>query len=284
MDAAPMKVNLYADPGWLQGSDRPILDVKSGLERHGLEVNVLPNENSAQPCDLAVVWGVRNSANMRSGKRCLVIERGYIGNRFYWASAGFDGLNGRADFCNADKATDTSRFKKNFEHLMLPWRETDGKYVLVIGQVPGDQALINANIRANRWYDTVCRHLIDDGHEVVFRPHPCAPRMLYEPFVRVSKAPLEEDLANAEWVATINSNTAVDALMAGTLATACDMGSMVWDVASRSPVHLPERPDRAKWANKIAWCQWSPEELANGDFWDHLKIGMEMLTWQAVAV
>lgn len=276
-----MKVNLYADPGWFDAEHRPIADVKLGLERHGLAVNVLLREARGEPCDLAVVWGTANQSAMRSGRRCLVIERGYLGNRFYWTSAGFDGLNGRADFCNAGKATDVSRFSKNFAHLMLPQRETNGDVVLVIGQVPGDQSLIAANIRPNQWYDTVCRHLLDDGHEVVFRPHPAAPKMLYDPFVRVSKVTLEEDLSRASWVATINSNTAVDGLMAGVPVSACDPGSMAWGVASRSPVHLPEFPERSAWANKIAWCQWSPEELSSGDFWDHLKVGMEMMAWPA---
>jgi hypothetical protein len=84
---------------------------------------------------------------------------------------------------------------------------------------------------------------------------------------------LEEDLKNAHCVVTWNSNSAVEAAIYGKPVFAFDEGSMVWEIANKSLLDLdtPKYPDRKQWANNLAYCQWTLEEIRNGDAWRHLS-------------
>jgi hypothetical protein len=97
------------------------------------------------------------------------------------------------------------------------------------------------------------------GLKTRFRPHP---------HKRTDVRPLAEDLAEAALVVTYNSNSAVDAVLAGVPAIAVDRGSMAWDVTGHVLGELRlSVPYRAAWAHALAWKQWLPEEMASGDCW-----------------
>src|SRR5690606_36071953 len=123
-----------------------VLAAAEGLKRHGIKPSMLQLGNP-KPCDLAVCWGVRKKPEIASGRRALILERGYVGDRLgRWTSLGFDGLNGRADFRNA--GMDSTRWDKLLAEHMEPWFDGGGDYVLVLGQVAGDAALQGVNIDA----------------------------------------------------------------------------------------------------------------------------------------
>jgi hypothetical protein len=68
---------------------------------------------------------------------------------------------------------------------------------------------------------------------------------------------------------TFNSNSAVDAVLAGVPAYVEDEGGMAFDVASHTVGEI-HRPDRAQWAHDLAYCQWTVDEMASGATWEHL--------------
>jgi hypothetical protein len=248
-------------------TDQHLKDFASGLRRHGLEPRIL-NRHNPEPCDVSVTWGVKNAAAAQSGRRHLVLERGYVGNRFHWTSVGWDGLNGRADFCNAHCSDD--RWRKHFAGVMKPWRAKPDGYVLIMGQVPHDASLRGLDIE--RWYrDAVCK-LSRTGIPVRFRTHPQALRIAAVAHLELSGT-LEAAIEGASWVVTYNSNSAIDAILHGVPAVACDVGSMAWPVTGRKVDEAPMRPDRRQWAANLAYAQWSPDELRNGEAWDHIKEG-----------
>lgn len=251
-----------------------MINCVEGLRRHGLDVSVF-EPGVVSDCDLAVCWGVKKTAAIASGRRALVFERGYVGDRFYWTSVGYDGLNGRADFLAYSK--DDSRKKMLLAHcpdLLKPWRGVSGSYVLVMGQVPGDASLAGIDIFS--WYTDTVALLRRAGHEVRFRYHPLAVRARAIPGTITARGSLEDAFAGAKWVVTYNSNSAVDAILAGIPTITTDIGSMAWSVTEHHPCQITQdEPDRETWLNDLAWCQWSPEEIRNGDFWDHLRVGME---------
>ena len=74
---------------------------------------------------------------------------------------------------------------------------------------------------------------------------------------------LDEALDKAGLVVTYNSNSGVDAVLAGVPTYAADPGSMVWDVSSRE--FLPTTPDRAIWSQRMSFTQWLPDEIEKGD-------------------
>lgn len=228
-------------------------------------------------CDLAVFWAYRRrdvmAAQLLSGGRYLVLERGYIGDREHWTSAGYDGLNGRADFCN-DGAPKV-RFQRNFAWLLQPWRG-EGEYLLIMGQSRNDQSLRHLDMTA-RFDDAIRAILRRSQMPIRFRAHPRDPGMPAPPGSTPIAGSLEEALAHAHAVVTINSNSGVDAALAGIPVIALDRGSMAWAVAghrAREAI-IPPRPDRERWASELAWCQWTREEMAAGDCWAHLKKGMK---------
>jgi hypothetical protein len=243
-----------------------------GFKRHGIQAEILSPE-AVEPCDLAVCWGVKRPTCLRSGRRALVLERGYVGDRFYWTSAGFDDLNGRADFCNATVPSD--RWKLHFNEYLKPWRaKSNSDKVLLIGQVIGDASLRGVNIK--QWYRTQVRKLKDLGYHVIFRNHP---KELYRTVVsgvdEYDHGNLSETLDKVKFVVTYNSNVAVDAVLAGVPTVTMDRGSMAYDVTSHVLTPLPGRFDRIPWVWQLAYTQWSTQEITSGEMWDHLKVGME---------
>ncbi|MDP6352927.1 MAG: hypothetical protein QF926_08025 [Alphaproteobacteria bacterium] len=231
-------------------------------------------------CDVAVVFGIRKqavpaswargavlAAHAARDRRALILETGFIRRDEYF-HAGFDGLNGRADFRNAAMPDD--RWLP-LGLALEPWRET-GEHILVCGQVPWDASVQHHDHLG--W----CRDVIAElrrltGRPIRFRPHPAvAGRVDYGIDATLSNAPLPTDLDGAWAVVTFNSNTAVEAAIAGIPVFALDAGSMALPVANTTlaAIEQPRTPDRAQWLADLAYAQWNAAELAAGETWRHL--------------
>lgn len=234
------------------------------LRRDGWHASI-HRHREYQPSDLCVVWGARNSVMMDAqrhhGGLTLIAERAYVGDRFHWSSLGYGGLNGRADFCNANVCGD--RWQRYFVNEMQPPR-SGGKYVLLIGQVPRDAALSNLpGHTLDPWIKRMQAELPSlYGLPVRYRPHPQ---------VAPVHTTLEQDLIEAAFCVTYNSNSGVIAALAGVPVVAVDKGSMAWAVAARAPDPNARLPDRTDWAAKLAYCQWTPREISDGTAWAHLR-------------
>lgn len=213
-------------------------------------------------------WGWRKGEMLRAkGHDVLVFERAYLGDRFSWTSIGWNGLNGRADFC-LPKKLDPSRFSDNFAPL-APWRE-DGEYILIMGQVPGDMSLAGRDLTS--FYEDAADKLSKKyGKPAFFRPHPHGSGRNFRPKIEALSGELEAALEKAFLVVTYNSNSAVDAVIRGIPAFSADRGSMAWAVTSHNFDDKLARPDRTEWAIRLAHCQWTPEEIARGDYWGRMN-------------
>ena len=236
-----------------------------GLRRHGWQVTI---GTTWRPSDLLIVWGVRRVHEMERqrahGGAICVLERGYVGDRFKWTSVSFGGgLNGRGQF--RGPFDDGSRWQSLFCDLMQPWRpDTDGE-VLICGQVPGDASI--AGVDAGAFYARARAAFEAQGHRVRFRFHPGDPRS------RNATRTLAEDLATARCVVTWNSNSGVDAVLAGVPAVVMDAGGMAYPVAAHR-LELPPMPDRTRWAHRLAWCQWNEGEMQSGACWEAVGAGL----------
>lgn len=193
------------------------------------------------------------------------MERGYLGDRFAWTSLAWNGLNGLAEFPHVEATAD--RFEENF--TMQPWK-TGGDYVLIMGQVPGDQSLRGMDLMP--WYGQVAMNA-QTAYEmpVMFRQHPLSlPRGRQRPrYTQPSVGSLQEALDGAAVVVTFNSNSAVDAVVAGVPSVALDRGSMAWDVSAHRLGDI-RRPDREAWAHRLAWRQWIIGEIEDGTALNHV--------------
>ncbi|TCU34149.1 hypothetical protein [Rhizobium azibense] len=246
--------------------------MSQGLHEHGIAFEYFSSIPS-QNVDFCVVWSFRVALRVKqyfSGP-ILVMERGYLGNRFEWTSLGWDGLNGRARFTRKD---DSCRFEKHFGHLLKPWRETSG-YALIVGQVVGDSALIGTDI--HKWYRDVGVALWKQGWDVKFRQHPVeAERGIktpHVPFAETLNGYLDDALSGAGLVVSFNSNSGVDAILAGVPVHAQDSGSMVFDLASHDL--QVTKPDREKRLHEMAWMQFQIEEIKSGAAWEIARESMQ---------
>ena len=235
--------------------------IARGLARHGIRCV----DRSDRGADFALTWGVRNRAPWRHHPHVLVLERAYLGDRFQWLSLGWDGLNGRANFCNVDVPDD--RWRLYWRDQMQP--ETPGRGVLLIGQVLGDMAVKDVDLTA--WLNTVGQGLNQISQRWSYRPHPEALRRAQpQPFTADSR-PLDQALAACDRVITYNSNVGVLAAMAGKRVTVENQGAMAFAVAGKGWQADQPLGDRDDWGRRLAYCQWLPDEIMAGDFWPTLK-------------
>lgn len=248
---------------------------RQGFVRHGFDVKTVKSDEPVD-CDLAVFWGHRRHkiirAQQAAGRDYLVMERGYIGDRFVYTSMGFNGLNGRAEFYAENMPGD--RWEKHFDGFLQSWQNKDTGYVLLIGQVGGDASLQGIDIR--KWCQSAYDQIksIDPDVRVRFRQHPIEEqRGVHWSIKNAEKSisSLADDLLGARCCITYNSNTGVDAILAGVPTIAVDSGSMVYNLAAHEVTLNPPKPDRTQWAYNMAYCQWTEEEIANGEAWEHLK-------------
>lgn len=236
-----------------------------------------------KPSKIAVVFGVYKSKVPKSFPRgeifqrqrsknldVIVLETGYInrgdGGKHHYA-AGFNGLNGRADFRNQEMPDDRAK-KLGVE--LKPWRT--GKHILLCGQVPWDASVENSDHKT--WLVAAVERIKSYSQRpIVYRPHPMARQAIpMVPGTQLSVQSLRDDFMQAHCVVTYNSNTAVEAAIEGIPVFAHDMGSMCWPIANKSLicVDVPNKPDRSQWLNDLAYTQWTLDEMRSGEAWRHL--------------
>lgn len=254
-----MDITIVANPGAPHqvAHQEALLD---GLRTHG--VNAVKASGGRIRSRYVACWGWYKGRRLRAaGHDVLVMERGYLGDRFKWTSLAWNGLNGHGDF--GRQPTDDSRFADNFAP-MKPWKD-GGDYVLILGQVPGDASLKGQDMHP--WYRKAAKDAaLHYGLPVRFRPHPLAARRggnKSVPGAMNSTGTLEEALDGAAVAITYNSNSGVDAVLHGVPTVAMDQGAMAWDVTSHRIGDMC-KPLRDRWAANLAWKQWSMDEIRDG--------------------
>lgn len=270
-----MKVACYTHQG-PDKSPEPFAFAE-GLRRHGVSVEMFSSRECVPVADFLCAWGWRNCVRWRrEGQDVLVMERGYIGDRFSWTSLGWGGLNGRAEW--NEPADNGERFEKNFGHMVGDWCRGDG-YALIVGQVRGDASLTGVDIDA--WYEKAEFLISTRGYDVRLREHPVAIQQGKRTSAMQGNrltGTLEEALAGASIVVTYNSNTGVESVLAGIPTIVCDIGAMAWPVAAHGLDAEIVTPDRTDWFRRMAWRQWTLEEISSGLAWEYVgKSRMERL-------
>lgn len=240
-----------------------------------------------EPSEVAVIFGVYKSKVPKSIPRgevfrqqrdknldVIVLETGYInrgdGPNHHYA-AGFNGLNGRADFKNKGMPADRAiKLRKEHGLRCLDWRK-DGKHILLCGQVPWD-ASVEMCSNYPEWLLWMAGQIkYHTKREVRFRPHPLA-QMPPIKGCTYSTVPIREDFQDCWAVVTFNSNSAVEGVIEGIPAFTFDAGAMAKEVSSQwlQELERPYTPDRHAWLDNLAYCQWTLDELGSGETWKHL--------------
>lgn len=237
-----------------------------GLARHGITGHI-ETPNQYHHADLSVMWSYRHKALMETGKAngcdSLIMERGFVGDRQENTALGFNGLNGNATFVYQG---DKSERGRRFYDLIQPWKNpAEGDYYLICGQVLGDMSLANCPDYP-AWLASLPRQ--HKSKPVRFRPHPVG--FSYEVPHSHTQGTLAEDLAGARAMWCWNSNSAVDALLAGVHTVTFDKGSVVYEYTAHD-LQTTVTPARVHMVNALASAQWQCAEIASGEAWEHLK-------------
>lgn len=251
--------------------------MRQGLARHGIKVEFTARDDPIEGADFHVTWSIKRPNifrwKERTGRHVLVMERGYLPDRFVYSSIGWDGLNNRAIFPEPEG---WERWDDLFSQYLKPWRETNTGNALLCGQVPGDSALYGMDMDA--WARETARELQGRGYRVLFRPHPLTVRRngvtVPEGAERAPGETLEDSLEHVDLCVTYNSNAGVESVLHGTPTVTLDKGAMAWGVSSHD--YSAVRPDRETWAFRMAWCQWTLDEIADGTAWQALKTCVEL--------
>lgn len=231
-----------------------------GLRKIGIEAIESFSAQSVNTKHVAC-WGWRLGKSLRErGHEVLVMERGYIGDRFKYTSLGWNGLNGHATF--PEYPDDGGERFREHGGIIEPIKS--GKYALILGQVRNDASLQGKDISS--WYSAVAKQISAMGIPVYFRPHPEGKRRggySHITGVKNLSGDLHDALAGAKFTVAFNSNSCLDSVLYGVPCYAGDRGTMAYDLCMKD-LSIPEIPDREKIAHSIAWKQWTIEEISSG--------------------
>lgn len=248
----------------------------SGLRRHGITARIVPEPTAVQS-DVAACWGWVHGRSLAAERPVLVMERAYVGNRFEYLSLGWDGLNGRARFPIVDDGG--LRWRNHFQGLMRLIRN-QGSNALILGQVTGDAALVGCS--PAEFYQRCGDRARAMWLHQRFRPHPTEVERYGERVAHFGFAPaegsLDEALSAARVAMAWNSNALTDAALAGVPVIAGHHGAMAWPIAGQGlDCDAPGPPllGRDRWAHRLAYCQWSETEVADGTAWSSVRTAME---------
>jgi hypothetical protein len=263
----------------------PVKNFYEGLKKHGHNnINVYnlkdfqQGKHKGKKYDIGFCWGTRNMIELQKiVENVVIIENSYLNNiqsqkGKVWMSYGWNGLNGRADFCNQHSLND--RWNKHFnDGRLLDY--SDGDYILIPLQIKNDMSIAGRGFQ----YQTIVNEIRKFTNlPIKIKQHPTADdqwgKILGKNISYINRfMPIKDAIKGAKVVVTINSNAGVDAVLAGKPVVALDKGSMVYDIASHdfSKLLVPNWPDRTQWCNDIAYAQWKPDEVIAGEAWEHLK-------------
>lgn len=244
----------------------------------------------APECDFAVVFGTHKEKLPWSIKRRLVMERqaetggrtvvidsGYV-NREHYYMVGLDGLNGRADF-RLKPEMPGDRWEALGVYLLPERRDEETNKILLCGQVPWDASVQYTNHlgwlkeTASILKKATDRLVIFQRHPLVSKKDCCVPGVW-----NVNNVNLDFWIVNCHATVSFNSNVTLDSVIRGVPGIVFDKGSMSWGVAGHGlpaindleNLRWPGEDERRAWANRIAYCQWTLDEMASGQAVRHI--------------
>lgn len=196
---------------------------------HDLQIEVPANGKHAiktEPPRALFLWnGVKNyragivEATRDAGGVAYIMERGFF-DRFAYTQVDHLGFSHRSSWaehlCESVHIDGRLRFETAWGRPVAPMEARDSGYILILGQTNGDSQLDDSEMDHPKTLIGAVQKVLPAGVPLRFRPHPhyswrCR-GMRAEP---CEAATLEEAVAGARFVITINSNAGSEALAMG---------------------------------------------------------------------
>lgn len=227
----------------------------TGLIAAGYKVSDRPADHP-KPDDLLLIWnrsGSRDHAARQyetAGAKVIVAENGWIGEtaaggKFYALCRNHHNGTGTWPVGEADRWP-----LLNVE--LKPWRESGNHIVVLCSRGIGCPGVA----QPREWPRQIVKRLAAvTKRPIRVRPHP-----------GTSNTPLEPDLAGAHAVVTWASGAAIKAIAAG-IPAFYDLKGWIGGPAARQGIEGIEDPflgDRLPMFRRLAYAQWSSDEIASG--------------------
>lgn len=246
---------------------------ETGLKRAGFDV-LLRSPDRAKPGDVLVIWN-RYAGNHdiacqfeKQGGRVLVAENGYVGRggtppkfdvhpkgpqpgHYYALAEGYHNGAGRWP----------SGGPERWQALgieLRPWRTT-GDHVLIC---PNRSFGVGEQVMHADW----AQRCADRIRKQTKRPV----RVRAHPGNDSPKRPLSDDLAGAWAVIVWSSSCAIHALVDGYPTYIEAPFQVVKGASATGPIDSPVMPDRLPHLERMAWAQWTCDEITRGEPFAHL--------------
>lgn len=255
--------------------------IERSLTRAGYRLRTSYDFTAPEP--IVFCWGWGKAKEVRAvnpGAVICCLDHGYTLERKQHINTGWSipsmrfGLNGFAEHPWVDDGGERLRVK-GWDKEICPRptynsvpRIVRPKRALVLGQVYGDAMIVDHVEDYGLWLRDLIASLQGEGWDTTFRPHPImVARRTVEKYGNLGRqshgGSLGEDLARTDMVAAMNSNGLVQGYMAGVETRAWNKGTMLSPLmeAPGAPISFNRREE---WAARLAFCQWSYEELDNG--------------------
>lgn len=211
--------------------------LKQGFDRHGLDCEITADKHA--PGDIHVIQGPWYAYQEWISKpdNVLWLNRCFFGSGRFDLSIGWLRPDGTRDFRHTDKS------------------EPNGVLPELRPLKPQQQSAV---VFGDYGREVQARHWLVDAREtyapVYMKYHPASSET-YNFTLKLEEAWQRCDVAIGG-----QSTVLVEAAIQGL------------HVFSHDPDHVVQgMTDRQDWLTKLSWCQWSSEQLINGDFWDHLS-------------
>lgn len=257
------------------------------------------------PCDVAIMfgsWKTREKGHhvMRTSiaqtANCFICIETPLLNRSMCElhtqyRIGVNGfLNNSGIFTDSREDYPSDRFEKL--NISWPgWKKSPDGHILLMLQLPGDASLRGQNIY--EWaFHTVQEIRNYTDKKIIIRTHPLAPLRpgdeFYDFFFKLhqeniidvslsyaSNTCLSQDFNDAYCSISYTSGSAIDSILHGIPTIAVDPGNFTYEISSHyinEILNVKEETSEQvhRWLNRLAYHQWSIEEMYNGEAWEYL--------------
>jgi hypothetical protein len=218
------------------------------------------------------------AAYLAAGCKVVTVDLGYWARKQGGARAGYHKVSVNARHPTAyfqRRAHDAGRFAA-LGVPIAPWRNGSplAGHVIVAGMSAKSAGV--EGFRPEQWERATVARLAElTDRPIVYRPKPSwkEARPIPGTTFRPGLDDLPALLADCHAVVTHHSNVGVDALLAGVPVHAAEGVATRLGLPALTDIEDARRfaGDRHRFAADLAWCQWTPEEMAAGDCWRHLK-------------
>lgn len=260
------------------------------LKKLGIQITIISNNKEAQRIDLLdlvvqVCWFSPNVTKSHQSslryivlekcqkfrKNILVFDASFTGHKHYYAVS-INGIKGYGTYLGNHE--DDLRWKK-LDLNLSDYRKT-GRYIVILGQTRYGTSTYDINVFDE--YDEAIRKLLKvSKYAILFRHHPKVFKKRAEIYKNshiqfAHHEPLEQVLKNTYAAVYYNTNASIFALIYGIPIFSLSQSGIAFEVSNKNlnNINSPKYFDRELFFNKIAYWQWSLDEIKDGTFWKYI--------------